>query len=182
MRVDNDGEGGILALGAARSKASAAANSRRGWLAGRSSHLSRWGNQACYFGSLSAGRFEDRDAYCRAVHPFRERSRFCRRCSQCSLMPRPYRRFKRSAPAADSERIAAYYNTSGTHCSWDNDTPVPRPVQRIGYICVACAGRRTSSPIRPSLSYWHTHGTEVMKVVLSEFGDSDIRIATTASP
>jgi transposase InsO family protein len=29
---------------------------------------------------------------------------------------------------------ARYYNTSRTHCSLDKDTPVPRPVQRIGSI------------------------------------------------
>ena len=51
---------------------------------------------------------------------------------------------------------ADYYNSLRTHRSLNKDTPVSRPVQRTGVISSRPHPGRTSSPLRPCLSFRYT--------------------------
>ena len=53
---------------------------------------------------------------------------------------------------------ADYYNDVRTHRSLDKDAPVFRPVQRTGVISSRAVSGRTSSPLRPCLSFRYTQG------------------------
>jgi hypothetical protein len=47
----------------------------------------------------------------------------------------------------------AYYNEARTHLSLSKDTPLGRPIERIGRIIARPMMRRPASPIRPNLVF-----------------------------
>ena len=51
---------------------------------------------------------------------------------------------------------ARYYSETRTHLALDKDAPVSRPVQRIGVVRSLAILGGSSSPLRPSLSFWYT--------------------------
>jgi transposase InsO family protein len=65
------------------------------------------------------------------------------------------------------------YNGVRTHRSLDKDAPVFRPVQRTGVDQFTRRLGRTSSPLRPCLSFWYTQA--------ANRPTSDCRLAPTIS-